>query len=164
MKTLKCIAVIVLTQQVACTDLGTDIQWSQWQRVECVGISFYVPPHTYLEYFPEDAPPELVFYGATYPDRIPITVWLYSAADLHAHLGEFIDGTYQVEVDNSIATDGRVCRLVRYVSQSNEYSRVLSLYFMKSGNNPNELLLWVRIPDPTKDYIGNQLISSIQFK
>lgn len=146
---------------LSCEDIGTNVDWSEWDLVNYQNASFSVPPHTTWRSFDGGL---LAGEGGVDVEGDDFVFWLY-----YGRTAQELYSTYRVNFSTEIPTilNGQAAILAAFThdpTMNDGPQRGISVFISDVGNGGNQLLLLVLHNDPSKDYIANLTARSVRIR
>jgi hypothetical protein len=146
---------------LSCQDIGTDVNWSEWDLVKYQNASFSVPPHaTWFNYFGA----QLVREGNVQVDGDHFVFWLNYGRGLQE-----LYNTYRSCLSSEVRTtiDGRGVTLTHFRCDpmgNDGPQQGMSVFISDVGDGENQFLLLVLHYDASKEYIADLIANTIHIQ
>ncbi len=146
---------------LSCRDMGTEVNWSEWQVVKYENISFSAPPHTGWFFSPWG---HKAGEGWVDVDGDDFLIWLLYGSDLEERYNTWRDWLTS-ELRTTI--DGHAAMLAHFSGDpmGNDGPQLsLSVFISDVGDGKNQFLMLILHRHPSKEYISELIAHSIRVK
>ena len=151
--TMKTMFPLLVVFGLSCADLGTDVQWSKWEKIEYGAVSFSLPPKDSPGRYNGNPESGMIFFEYASVERISLSVgfWYGPGIDTIAVIDpnspEWGGYSYTESQLTLSGMQARVRQLSSPILDPELWNRVMEVYFGTVGDDENECKLQVRTID-----------------